>query len=78
MNRMIRVVLYDCDLTEGDWREDLVTLLNCGESGLRYCTVAFSYSFFVARGSRKRRLRCDRQTSGPAEPCGFGECGVAA
>jgi len=30
-NPMIRVVLYDCDLQEGDWREGLVTLLNCAE-----------------------------------------------
>ena len=30
MNR-IGVVLYDCDLPESDWREGLVTLLNCAE-----------------------------------------------
>ncbi len=31
MNRMIRVILYDCDLLEGEWREGLVALLNCAE-----------------------------------------------
>jgi DNA-binding response OmpR family regulator len=27
----IDVVLYDCDVAEADWRQDLFTLLNCAE-----------------------------------------------